>query len=60
MILHAQIYKDVMFFKGKDKSFIAWMSSVLRPFNVEDQAFIYNEMEEVTESKQNNALVVNI
>lgn len=45
------MYIAVTFFKDKDKSFIAWISTMLRPTNVEEGRYIYKEGEEITESK---------
>jgi len=35
----------------RDRSFIAWISTLLKPLSVEDEKYIYKEGEEVTESK---------
>lgn len=51
MVLHRKLYSHISFFIGKDKSFIAWMTTLLRPFNIEDGKKIYMEGERVTESK---------
>ena len=51
MVIHLQLYADVHFFQGKERSFIAWISTLLRPINVEDENYIYKEGEEVTEGK---------
>ena len=50
MILHNKLYSSVIFFKDKDRSFIAWISMQLKPLNVEEQKHIYTEGEEVMES----------
>lgn len=52
MILHNQLYANVNYFKGKDKSFIGWISTLLKPMNVDNLKYIYKEGEEVTESKR--------
>ena len=53
MIIHLKMYASVNYFKGKekDKSFIGWMSSLLKPINIDDKKYIYKEGEEVTEGK---------
>ena len=51
MIIHYKMYSGVKFFDDKDKSFIAWISPILRALHVEDQKYIYKEGEEITESK---------
>ena len=41
----------MQFFKNKDKSFIAWVGTTLRPINVQEQELIYREGDDITESK---------
>ena len=36
MEIHKQMYQIVVFFQGKDKSFIAWIGKLLRPINVQE------------------------
>ena len=31
MEIHKEIYTNIMFFKDKDKSFIAWIGPLLKP-----------------------------
>ena len=31
MVIHQKMYSNVQFFKGKDKSLIAWIGSVIKP-----------------------------
>jgi hypothetical protein len=45
------MYKSIEFFKGKEKSFIAWIGHLLRPLNIQEADYIYQEIEEITESK---------
>ncbi len=52
MIMHHKLYTSVKFLKNKDKSFIAWVATMLRPTNVEEGRYIYKEGEEITESKE--------
>jgi CRP-like cAMP-binding protein len=42
-------YSNIAYFKDKDKSFIAWISTLLKPINQEDQDYIYKEGDDVTE-----------
>ena len=51
MAIHLKMYANVEFFKGKDKSFIAWIVTLIRPLNCEAEDYIYKEGEEVIESK---------
>jgi hypothetical protein len=51
MEIHKKIYHTVIFFQGKDKNFIGWLSTMLRPIYVQEQEFIYQEGEEIQESK---------
>jgi hypothetical protein len=51
MVIHLKMYSTVDYFKGKDKSFIAWIVTLIRPLNCESQDYIYKEGEEVFESK---------
>lgn len=37
---------------GKEKSFIAWIVTLIRPMNFESEDYIYKEGEEVFESKK--------
>ena len=49
MQIHNKTYANVAFFKDKDKSFIAWISTLIRPINSEAEDYIYKEGEEVIE-----------
>ena len=49
MIIHKQQYSNVIFFAKKDRSFIAWVSTILRPINIEDGKYIYKEGDEIEE-----------
>jgi hypothetical protein len=51
MKIHEQMYLTVKFFKEKEKSFIAWIGTLLRPLSVQESDYIYQEVEEITESK---------
>ena len=52
MQIHKRMYETIFFFKNKEKSFIAWIGTVLRPTNVQEQEYIYKEGEEISESKK--------
>jgi hypothetical protein len=41
MKIHEQMYQTIKFFKNKDKSFIAWVGTLLRPSIVQDSEYIY-------------------
>lgn len=45
------MYKTIKFFRDKEKSFIAWVGQLLRPLNISEADYIYQEIEEITESK---------
>lgn len=49
MQIHKKMYENVNFFKNKDKSFIAWIGTVIRPFNVQEQEYICKEGEDIAE-----------
>jgi hypothetical protein len=49
MVIHLKMYATVDFFMGKDKSFIAWIVTLIRPLNCESEDYIYKEGEEVFE-----------
>jgi hypothetical protein len=45
------MYESVKFFQDRPKSFIAWIGTVLKPLNASEFEYIYQELEEITESK---------
>ena len=49
MQIHNKTYANVAFFKDKDQSFIAWISTLIRPINSEAEDYIYKEGEDVVE-----------
>ena len=51
MEIHKRMYETIGFFRNKEKSFIAWIGTVLRPMIAQEQEYIYKEAEEITESK---------
>ena len=51
MLMHSKMYSSINFFLKKDRSFLAWISTLLRPTSVEEGKYIYKEGEEITESK---------
>jgi hypothetical protein len=50
MVIHQKMYSSVAFFKDKDKSFIAWIATLIRPLNYEAEEYIYKEGEDLIES----------
>ena len=36
MAIHLKMYSNVKFFKNRDKSFVAWITRLIRPINIED------------------------
>lgn len=60
MEIHKSLYETISFFKGKDKTFIAWVGNTLRPINSLDNEMIYKEDDDITESKYNLNIVNNI
>ena len=51
MAIHNKMYSNIKFFKDKDKSFIVWVGTLLKPMNVQTDDFIYKDYEYITESK---------
>lgn len=47
--IHLKMYSSVSFFQNKDKSFIAWIGTVIRPINIQELDFICKEGEDITE-----------
>jgi Ion transport protein len=41
MVIHDKLYNKVKFFEKKDKSFIAWISNILRPIVFDEGRYIY-------------------
>lgn len=52
LIMINQMYANVVFFRDKDKSFIAWIARLINPLNMEESDYIYKEGEEIAESKE--------
>jgi len=48
-VMHKKMYASVTFFKEKDSIFLAWIGTVIRPFTVQEQQFIYKEGETIME-----------
>jgi hypothetical protein len=57
MAIHLKNYSTVEFFKGKDKSFIAWISTILKPIGIEDEQYVYKEGEEILDGKSSCLIV---
>lgn len=51
LAIHKKMYSKIEFFKEKDNTFIAWVSTLVRPINIQEQDYIYKEGEEITECK---------
>lgn len=51
MEIHKNIYVNIDFFKNRDKSFIAWIGPLLKPFKAQEQEYIYKEGEDIKEGK---------
>ena len=45
------MHSSVKFFKKKEKSFIAWMSIIMKPIVYDEGKYIYEDGDEITESK---------
>ena len=58
MVIHERMYNTVDFFKGKERPFIAWISTLIKPLNVEDPDYIYKEGDEIAESKYSLLLII--
>ena len=43
MEIHRDIYRNIQFFKHKERSFIVWVGPLLRPFMVTELDYIYKE-----------------
>lgn len=49
VVIHKKMYSNVSFFHKKDKSFIAWIGTVIRPINVQEQEYILKDGEQISE-----------
>ena len=49
IMIHKKMYSNITFFNSKDKSFIAWIGSVIRPVNVQELEYIFKEGEAMIE-----------
>jgi hypothetical protein len=52
MVIHSKMYQNIPFFRGKDSSFIVWMATSIKSLVVECEEYIYQEGEDLVESKQ--------
>ena len=50
--IHKNIYMTISFFQNKEKNFIVWIVTLLRPSFVQEQEFLYAEGEQITENKK--------
>lgn len=51
MAVHKKMYANINFFQNKEKSFIAWVATLIYPMKMDEQEYIYKEGEEIIESK---------
>jgi hypothetical protein len=49
--IHKHQFESVDFFQNKEKTFIAWIGTVLRPMSVSEQEYFFKEGEDIMESK---------
>lgn len=49
MQIHHKMYASVKFFDLKEKSFIVWMDTVMRPLNIQEEEYVYKEGEIIVE-----------
>lgn len=50
VVIHKKMYENVKFFKElNDESFIAWIGSVIRPVNMQEEEYIFKEGEQIIE-----------
>lgn len=49
MAIHETMYANVTFLQNRDKSFIAWMGTIIHPVKAQEQEYIFKETEEITE-----------
>ncbi|TNV85871.1 hypothetical protein FGO68_gene14280 [Halteria grandinella] len=47
--VHQKMYKQVKFFEQKERSFIAWITKILKPSKIDDQEYAFKEGEDVVE-----------
>jgi Ion channel len=47
--MHQKMYSNVTFFKKRERSFMAWIGTVIRPINVQEADTIFSEGEPITE-----------
>lgn len=47
--IHAKMYSAVLFFHNKEKSFVAWVSTVIHPLNIQENEYIFKEGEDIIE-----------
>lgn len=51
MVIHDKVYSGIHFFRGKDKSFISWMSTSLKRVSFQKDDYIYKEGDDANDSK---------
>ena len=56
MEIHRDIYRNIQFFKHKERSFIVWVGPLLRPYMISELDYIYKEGDHIKESNEFEAL----
>ena len=51
MAMNQNWYEKVKFFNEKDKSFLVWITRLIKPLSCEENDYIYKEGEQILESK---------
>lgn len=51
IVINENVYKNVTFFKGRDKTFLAWIGVILKQCTVAIREYIYKEGEDSNEGK---------
>lgn len=49
MFIYRKMFSTVKFFDGKQKSFIVWVGTAIRPLNIQEQEYIIKEGEKIVE-----------
>lgn len=53
MAIHIKMYHHIQYFQNKDKSFIAWVVTIIKQLNTDQEDYIFKEGEDIVESKNN-------
>lgn len=49
MAIYRKMFLNVKFFDRKEKSFIIWVGTAIKPFNMQEQEYIFKEGEKIIE-----------